>query len=212
MNSDWMSLSKTAAMLGVHPSTVRSWADKGRLPVHRTEGGHRRFRKEDVELWLQSRKAKEPSEASLVIQTALGRTRFHISEGHLESEDWYHKIDEEGREKYRRGGRALLLGLMAYLSSDGEAAQAEAHAIGYQYASWGRRLNLSSVDATRAFLFFRRLLMDSMFGVYEAAAVDSPQAWGDMFRRLNDFTDLVLSSLLETYDAYQRGNSNGGGE
>ena len=56
MVSEWLSLSEVAEMLGVHPSTVRSWADQGRLPTHRTEGGHRRFRRADVELWLHSQK------------------------------------------------------------------------------------------------------------------------------------------------------------
>jgi hypothetical protein len=46
--------------------------------------------------------------------------------------------------------------------------------------------------------------MDSMFSVYEDAAIYSPHAWGDMFRRINAFTDLILVSLLETYEAYTR--------
>ena len=36
---EWLSLSDAAEYLGVHPSTVRAWADKGDLPVHRTAGG-----------------------------------------------------------------------------------------------------------------------------------------------------------------------------
>ena len=32
---DWLSLSGVAGMLGVHPSTVRLWSDKGVFPVHR---------------------------------------------------------------------------------------------------------------------------------------------------------------------------------
>jgi excisionase family DNA binding protein len=208
MTHDWLSLSEVAVVLGVHPSTVRSWADKGRLPVHRTQGGHRRFRRQDVELWVQSQRADNPAEVGLVIQNALGRARLHIGEGHLESQDWYRKIDAEGREKYRQGGRALLQGLTAYLASDDEAARAQAHAIGYQYAVWGRRLGLTGPEATRAFLFFRRVLVDSMLEVYEAAAVRSPQAWGDMFRKISGFTDAVLASLMQTYEAYQRGENN----
>ena len=36
MNKEWLGLSGTADLLGVHPSTVRKWSDEGKLPVHLT--------------------------------------------------------------------------------------------------------------------------------------------------------------------------------
>lgn len=44
-----LSLSTVAGALGVSPSTVRRLADQGVLPGTRTEGGHRRFRRADVQ-------------------------------------------------------------------------------------------------------------------------------------------------------------------
>ncbi|MDD2695289.1 MAG: helix-turn-helix domain-containing protein, partial [Anaerolineales bacterium] len=61
MSSEWLRLSEAAAILGVHPGTVRSWSDKGVLPVHRTRGGHRRYRRAEVELWVQSQRANAAS-------------------------------------------------------------------------------------------------------------------------------------------------------
>jgi len=201
---DWLSLSEVAKMIGVHPSTVRNWADQGHLPVHRTQGGHRRFRRNELELWMQSQRMDNQSrEADLVIQSALGRMRFHISEGRLSAESWYVKLDPEAREQYRRSGRALLQGLMAYLGSDEKIAQAEARATGYEYASIGRRCGLSSLEAVKAFLFFRNTLLESMLAVFEAAAIHSAYAWSDMLRKISDFTDQVLISLLETYSAFE---------
>jgi excisionase family DNA binding protein len=43
-----MALSDAAEALGVSASTLRRWADGGRLRVVRTAGGHRRFVAEDV--------------------------------------------------------------------------------------------------------------------------------------------------------------------
>lgn len=152
MSSDWLSLSEIADELGVHPSTVRNWADEGILPVHRTPGGHRRFKRDEVDLWQQAQKADTPAEARLVVQTALKRTRVQISEGGLEQESWYQKLDQKARSQYRRSGRTLLNGLNAYLSSDNdEDAEAEARALGYEYAVRARRYNLSIMDATQAF-------------------------------------------------------------
>jgi excisionase family DNA binding protein len=201
---DWLSLSEVAKILGVHPSTVRNWADAGHLPVHRTQGGHRRFRRGELELWMQSQRAVEPNDAHLVIKNALKQTRLQINEGVLEAENWYRKLDRDARRQYRRGGRTLLQGLMAYLASDRESAEAEARAMGFQYASIGRRCGLSSVDATNAFLFFRNLLVDSMLDVFESAAVSSPRAWGDMLRKINAFTDQIMLTLLESYKVYER--------
>ena len=201
---EWMSLSEVAQILGVHPSTVRSWSDQGALPVHRTKGGHRRYLRHEIDLWVLAQRTNPGSEASLVIQSALRNTRFQISEGRLAAEPWYAKLDEEAREQYRISGRALLQGLILALSSDGKQAAAEAEALGYEYASRGRRYGLSSVEATHALLFFRNVLIESMLSVYESAAVHSPHAWSNMFRKINEFTDLILVTVLETYETYQR--------
>ena len=86
MNRKWLSLSKAAEVLGVHPSTIRNWADQGKLPVHRTQGGHRRFLANELELWRKSERAASPEEAAIVVQSALGYTRFQIDEGLLEGQ------------------------------------------------------------------------------------------------------------------------------
>lgn len=50
---EYLRLSEAAAALGVHPDTLRRWADKGRVPVTRTPGGERRFARADVEAVYQ---------------------------------------------------------------------------------------------------------------------------------------------------------------
>jgi len=203
MPIEWINLSTASKLLGVHPSTIRKWSDQGKIPVHRTQGGHRRFKKHEVELWMQSQEVDTGSrKADLVVQSALGRTRFRISEGQLEAETWYQKLDQAARTQYRRSGRSLLQGLNAYLVSETLIANAEARATGYEYASIGRRYGLSQVEAVRAYLFFRNMLVDAMLDVYESAAIASPQAWGDMLRKINSFTDQVLLALMETYQAF----------
>ena len=205
MSVEWLSLSQAARILGVHPGTVRAWSDQGVLPVHRTQGGHRRYLRSEVELWMQSQRSEGPSEVHMVAQNALRNTRLQISEGRLNAESWYSKLDEEARSQYRQSGRALLQGLMEYMAEDGSSADAEAQALGYEYASRGRRCGLSCAEASHAFLFFRTVLLESMLTVYEAASVRSPSAWSDMFRKVNAFTDQILITLLETYEVYTRG-------
>jgi len=206
-SSDWLSLSEVAQILGVHPGTVRNWSNRGMLPVHRTQGGHRRYRRVEVELWMQSQRAEAASEFDLVIQNALRNIRLQISEGKLSTQIWYNKLDEEAREQYRQSGRAMLQGMIGYLSMNGERAEAEAHALGYEYASRSNRYGLNIVEAAHAFFFFRDMLIESMLKAYEAAAIRSPYAWSNMFRKINTFTEKILISLLETYQVYRQNNS-----
>jgi excisionase family DNA binding protein len=168
MSADWLSLSEAAELLGVHPSTVRSWADEGKLPVQRTHGGHRRFRRADVELWDQSQRLQPSDSADLIIQNAVGRTRLQVGAGELEAEAWFRKLDEEARDQYRRSGRALLQGMNSYLATEGATAEKQARATGVEYAAIGRRCGLSRLEATQAFLFFRGMLLESLISVYES--------------------------------------------
>lgn len=46
---DLMTPSEVAAVFHVDPKTVTRWAKAGRLASSRTLGGHRRFRREDIE-------------------------------------------------------------------------------------------------------------------------------------------------------------------
>ncbi|MCJ7537224.1 MAG: helix-turn-helix domain-containing protein [Anaerolineales bacterium] len=206
MAEDWLSLSEAAGKLGVHPSTVRSWSDQGHLPAHRTQGGHRRFRRSDVDLWIQTHREDGLDEGHLVVQAALKNIRVKVSEGTLESEGWYEKLDDEARGQYRLSGRALLQGLLDSLAMNGEYDNSEARSLGFEYASRGWRRGLTAAEASRAFLFFRNTLFDAMLTVYEESAIQTPKAWSDIFRKIYRFTDQIQITLLETYEAYQRGN------
>ena len=44
-----MTVAQAARLLGVHPNTLRSWADKGMVPVVMLPNGYRRFAFEEIE-------------------------------------------------------------------------------------------------------------------------------------------------------------------
>lgn len=41
-------VSKAAALLGVHPNTLRRWEREGKIAAARTPGGHRRYSIEEI--------------------------------------------------------------------------------------------------------------------------------------------------------------------
>ena len=203
---DWLSLHEAAELLGVHPSTVRIWSDKGLLPVYRTRGGHRRYKRSEVLLWSNTSRNRQAIDPDTMVRTAIRNIRIQITEGRLSEEAWYQKLDEGARTQYRQSAHSLFQGLINFLGTDVDGAASEAHSIGYEYASRARRSGLNNVDAARAFLFFRDVLLQSVIQVYQEANVPSGQAWGEILHRVNAFTDLILLHLLETYHALENAN------
>jgi len=207
MTDEWLTLSDAAKLLGVHPSTIRLWSDKGAIPVHKTQGGHRRYKRGEILLWAEanSKSREDAIEPEGMMQEVVKNVRMQISEGRLEAEPWYQKLDEDARVQYRMSARSLFQGLITYMTTKGEESASEAYAIGYEYASRARRYNLSYVDAAKAFLFFRDTLVESVIKVYTEANVPSKQATG-MYAKMHTFTDEILISLLETYNKLENAN------
>ncbi|MGO8684317.1 MAG: GAF domain-containing protein [Thermoleophilia bacterium] len=56
--STWLRLGDAATMLGVSLNTLRRWSDSGKLVCYRSTGGHRRYKRRDVELLLDAQAAK----------------------------------------------------------------------------------------------------------------------------------------------------------
>ncbi len=53
VEQEWLTLGQAAKFLGVAQSTIRKWSDQGRLPAFYTPGGHRRFRRAELELFIE---------------------------------------------------------------------------------------------------------------------------------------------------------------
>ncbi|HMU92095.1 MAG TPA: helix-turn-helix domain-containing protein [Anaerolineales bacterium] len=200
MTDEWLSLSDAAKILGVHPGTVRLWSDKGLLPTHKTQGGHRRYRRSEISLWAESNHRSNAIEPEGMMNEVVKNVRLQISEGRLQAESWYQKLDDDARTQYRMSARSLFHGLMNYVATHGAEAESESYAIGYEYASRAHRYSLNYVDAAKAFLFFRNTLIESVIKVYGEANVPSGQT-AEMFQKMHVFTDEILISLLQTYQS-----------
>src|SRR5262249_32380472 len=134
-NSEWLSLRQAAEILGVHPATVRNWADKGDLPSRRTPGGHRRFRKSELLQYAATQGELQPLVLQVIIQNALGQTRMQVSGGTLEHVPWYAAMSEQTRDTLRNQGRHVLEELRHYLGMGGQDEQlATAIRLGKEYA------------------------------------------------------------------------------
>ena len=190
---EWIGLSEAARLLGVHPSTVRSWADNGKLSVHRTAGGHRRFLRSEIE---DVRRGPEKSGAQFMIENVIGRTRLEVAEGRLQDQDWYRRLTEPQREAYREKSHRLVQQVGELIGAN---TTEEPHQIGREYAKISLDAGMTLVEAVEAFLFFRGFLMESIYSLQEA---QSGPAWTQFQRQAANFIDAVLVTIVETYDTH----------
>jgi excisionase family DNA binding protein len=67
-DNEWLTLGQAARFLGVAQSTIRKWSDNGRVPAFYTPGGHRRYRRSDLEAFLdRSGPGRKPGSGPLVL-------------------------------------------------------------------------------------------------------------------------------------------------
>ncbi|MCA9919505.1 MAG: helix-turn-helix domain-containing protein [Anaerolineales bacterium] len=204
METDWINLSEAADLLGVHPATVRAWGDKGELPMQRTPGGHRRFRRADVEARLETADRSQTSGVQLVVQNMVGRARLELTDGALNDETWYQRLNDAARQQLRQIGHQLIHLFQEYLTQTTPlpVARAEARKIGQQYERLGRESGLSLAETTRAYLYFREFLSQTVYDMAETMGTQGPVQWGQIHHKIITITNEVLLALVAAHEEF----------
>ena len=192
----WMSLGEVCRALEINEATLRQWADRGRLPVYRTPGGHRRFLREDVEALMASNgpAATESDPEDL----ALRRIRRKLSQIDLAEQSWMESFQAEGRDRMRLFGRRLLSlllrdGLQQRRRRRGETLL-ETHMLGNEYGSEMAARGVPLTDSVQAFLFFRQTVVEAV----------PPER----LRQVVEISDGVLVGLVDAYNTRLTAMSN----
>lgn len=154
----WLSLDQAARRLHVHPTTLREWADKGRIPSVRTPGGHRRFSESDV----SAMGAPVAPDLSLLMDATVGHARIAMTGGRLASESWYSRFDEAAKNRQRELGIDLVQLLISFLGEIDRGWSDEIQDMGRRYAALAKDVGLSLGDAMRAFHLFEELVRSSV--------------------------------------------------
>ena len=197
--SEWVSLRQAAELLGVHPATVRNWADKGDMPSRRTPGGHRRFRKADLLQYAATQGELQPLELQVIIQNALGQTRMQVSA--LNSEAWYKAMSESSRQQLREQGREVLEALRDYLANNApDSKLPPAIRLGKQYAEILEADRLTLPQAVRGFFYFSDFVTNSVLTWSEITPPRSASEWANLLRQVNTFINAMLLSIIEFYE------------
>lgn len=198
---EWVSLRRAAEILGVHPATVRNWADSGKLPYRRTAGKHRRFNVHDLTDFVDAQGDIQPIELQVIIQNALGQTRMQVGSERLESAPWYQAMSDEGKGRLREQGRRVLEAIRRYVAAGApDASLATAINLGKDYAAYLIADGLTLPQAMRGFYFFSDFVLNSILTWSELSPPKSSTEWSTLLRQVNTYMNAIQLSIVEYYE------------
>jgi excisionase family DNA binding protein len=200
--SEWLSLGPASRLVGVDPDTLRRWADRGRVEAYATPGGHRRFRRADLDRVVETRR---PTRRSL---SMLGATPARLARAYARS---YRATDVLGsgdyddldRDAFRTEGRRLITALLGYLDASSPAArnrwEADASA---SVRATGERLGRTGSDVlavVTTFLAARRPFLAELAALGRRRSLDVAA----LTALYDEAAALLDRLLLELIDAFQ---------
>ncbi len=207
MKPEWLSLAGAAELLGVHPTTVRRWADSGKLPVHVTPGGHRRFlRQELVSVTGLDRSIRAFTTERVWSDYALVETRERLI--NRPEPTWLAAFSPDHREEKRELGRRLMSIIMQHISAPDEAQSllVEAKSIAARYAQNCEQAGLTASEGLEATAFFRDAMTEVALQMPQVAQLE-PDAQLRLLRKVNQVFNVFQVTLVEYYDRRSKENT-----
>jgi excisionase family DNA binding protein len=199
-SKEWLTLSQAAQMLGVHPTTLRRWADQGAIPVKVTPGGHRRFLRSDLSTFVNQRHLPERVNTSQVWgDYALVETRRRLI-GEPEPR-WLAVFQPEHREEERALGRRLIGLIIQHISApdDDQDLLVEAKSIAIHYAQNCVQAHLTAAESLEATTFFRDTMTEVAIQMPQVASLEG-EAQLRLLRKINQIFNVVQVTVVECFD------------
>lgn len=193
-DSRWVTLGRACAILGVDESTLRRWADAGRLRTYRTPGGHRRFSLANLQEIIAAQANTPQGELG---RAAFARIRSQIRRVRQQEGGWYASVSESDRERLRDLGRRLVVMVGDYMNKRRAAPGQleEARRLGLEY---GRILSASGMplaNAVEAYIGFRKQMDETT----KRASLPPEEAL-EAFNQVHALGDQVLLGIAAIYE------------
>ncbi len=200
-SEQWIDLAEAAKILGVHFTTLRRWADTGKIPHIRTPGGRRRFSRSELENFLRH---LDQASSTATRASALAKASTQIQTAPSERSAWTGMMDDEQRRQMRSSGQRLLALLMQYncRADQGESFLDECRQMGQEYGRICFQAHMSMVDTINAFQFFRRSVLESVHETSFLNGENDPESQR-IFQRTIHFLDTFLLEIVTSYTSLQ---------
>jgi excisionase family DNA binding protein len=196
----WVSLRRACEILGVDESTLRRWADSGRLRVYRTPGGHRRFALSDLEGMVAGDNRHRGSEE--IERIAVAKIRRQLQRARQQEHGWYATLSDESRQGLRDLGRRLIEMAGEYLDKRTRRSGLldEALELGEAYGRILIHAGLPLPSAVGAYIGFRKTMDETTrhTAIRESLPLDDALA---AYGQVHALGDQVLLGITAAYEA-----------
>ena len=199
----WVSLRRACDILGVDESTLRRWADTGRLRVYRTPGGHRRFSLTDLESMVAGESRNRGSEE--IERIAVAKIRRQLQRARQQEHGWYASLSDNNRELLRDLGRRLVEMAGDYLDKGSRRSGLleEALEVGERYGRILIDAGLPLPNAVNAYIGFRKTMDETtrQTAIQEGMPLEEALAAYGHVHALGDQVLLGMSAVYEAMPA-----------
>ncbi len=201
----WLSLGEASRIVGVSPSTLRNWADRGIVRCFRTPGGHRRFTPEQIHALRRRITGGTPAHAILPpVERVLDTTRQALETQSIRSTVWAQRLPEEAHQQQRNLGRRLLTLAVQYLArreGNGEILK-QAMALAYEQGRASARYGMNAAETVEAFWMCCNTIESILVPLDPSQApIDAEQL--RLHRELTFFFQTLMHSALLGYESLQ---------
>ncbi|MFN8442230.1 MAG: helix-turn-helix domain-containing protein [Caldilineaceae bacterium] len=200
--TQWLTLKEASDFLGIHYTTLRTWADQGEIAVFRTPGGHRRFSLADLRRFLDERGNHANQQNALVlVEAAIDRTRHAIQHESAHAAGWQYPLTAEAGETRRTRGRKLFTLAIAYVlkPAQRERTLQEAVALGHEYGYEAAVSGVTLAATGKAVQFFRGQLLQTLSNPDGTAKPDADDL--RIHQLIDQFLDEVLYAVLNGFES-----------
>ncbi|MBX3012937.1 MAG: helix-turn-helix domain-containing protein [Caldilineaceae bacterium] len=197
----WLTLKEASEFLGVHFTTLRSWADSGEIQVFRTPGGHRRFSLADLRRFLEERAGRSATaDAETMVTAVIQHVHQEMELLPREQIRWHYALDDQASQRRRQRGQQLFALALAFVLKPALRPRLldEGRKLGMEYGYEVYASKVSLADAGRAVRFFRNQLIQAVQAKQEPDLLDADDL--RIQQQIDLFLDEVLYAVLAGYD------------
>lgn len=197
--TQWLALKEASEFLGVHFTTLRTWADNGDIRVFRTPGGHRRFSLDDLRRFLAERSHLAHTDEHGLVHVAVGRARQELERSRPLTQDWRYPLQGEAEQARRQRGRQLFALAVSFVlkPAQSERLLEQGRELGREYGREAAASGVGLADTGKAVQFFRSQLSEAVHHQggegFDADDLRVQQS-------IDRFLDEVLYAVLEGYE------------
>jgi excisionase family DNA binding protein len=205
LHSQWLALKEASDFLGIHFTTLRSWADAGDIAVFRTPGGHRRFSLDDLRRFLSERSHHLATEEPGLVEAAVVRVRQELERGAPIAQRWHYTLSDEAEQARRERGRQLFALAIAFVVKPNQRPRLleSGRELGQEYGAEAASSGVGLAETGRAVQFFRKQLAEAVRNEEAHGAPDADDV--RIIRLIDEFLDEVLYAVLDGYEAQTQG-------